>query len=263
MNILSVEHLSIGFGGLKAVDDLSFEVEAGSIYGLIGPNGAGKTTVFNCISRFYDADSGKILFRKSPEAVIDLNHYKVHQVIGQGLARTFQNIELFKHMTVSDNLMVGLHSKTPGGFVGAAFFMPWIRREEKAKRQEVKAMLQYLGLEAIEHQAASAQPYGVQKLLELGRALITRPKLIILDEPAAGMNDSETEALSQLLKRVKQDFGVTILLVEHDMNLVMGICDRLCVINFGRKIAEGTPQEIQASPAVQEAYLGKEEPQHA
>lgn len=267
MDILKIENLSIRFGGLKAVDDLSFSVEENSIYGLIGPNGAGKTTVFNCISRFYTADQGKVLFKvrthKDSIKELNLNHYKVHQVIDQGLARTFQNIELFKNMTVLDNLMIGLHSKTKGGFVQGGFFTGKVRSEEKKNRQKAMEMLEFLGLSGIENQYAASQPYGIQKLIELGRALVSSPKLIILDEPAAGMNSTETESLSKLILKIRDELGVTVLLVEHDMSLVMSICEKICVINFGKKIAEGTPEEIQSNPVVQEAYLGKEEEQRA
>lgn len=263
MDILKVENLSISFGGLKAVDDLSFSVEENSIFGLIGPNGAGKTTVFNCISRFYNSDKGKLVFNKRTEdkqiTGLNLNHYKVHEVIGLGLSRTFQNIELFKNMTVVDNLMVGLHRKTKGGFVQGGLLTRFVRKEEADKRKKAIEMLEFLGLKGIENQYASSQPYGIQKLIELGRALISEPKLLILDEPAAGMNSTETEALAKLIKRIRDELGVTILLVEHDMSLVMGICEKICAISFGKKIGEGTPEDIRNNPVVQEAYLGKGE----
>lgn len=266
MDIMKVENLSISFGGLKAVDNLSFTVKENSIFGLIGPNGAGKTTVFNCISRFYTADEGKILFNKKVDKdykELSMNSYKVHEVINHGVSRTFQNIELFKNMTVLDNLRVGLHSKIKGGFVQGGLFTRLVRKEEDKSREKAMEMLEFLGLKGIENQYAASMPYGIQKLIELGRALISSPKLLILDEPAAGMNSTETEALSKLIRRIRDELGVTILLVEHDMSLVMGICEKICVINFGKKIAEGTPEEIRNNPMVQEAYLGKEEVQHA
>lgn len=255
MSILKIENLTINFGGLKAVDNLSFEVEENSIYALIGPNGAGKTTVFNCISRFYTPDKGNIIFCSN----INLLKYQVHQVIGLGLVRTFQNVELFKNMTVLENLIIGQHTSTKGGIIAQGLNLPFVQKEEKRLREKAIEIMDFLGIKGIENQLGTAQPYGVQKLIELGRALISEPKMIILDEPAAGMNDKETEALAALIRKIRDEFGVTILLVEHDMRLVMDISDRICVINFGKKIAEGTPSEIQNNPDVQDAYLGKEE----
>lgn len=261
-NIIEVDNLSMSFGGLKAVDSLSFTVEKGSIFGLIGPNGAGKTTVFNCISRFYKPDEGRIIF--SPADIIyDLMDYKVHDVIKIGLARTFQNVELIKTMTVLENLMMGMHCKLKRGILMQGLNLPWVWREEKHAREKAMEILGFLGLEGIENQLAASQPYGTQKLIELGRTLISDPKLIILDEPAAGMNGTETEELAKLIKKIRDRFGVTILLVEHDMGLVMDVCEKICAISFGKKIAEGTPEAIQNNPAVQEAYLGKEGDAHA
>ncbi|WP_350344317.1 ABC transporter ATP-binding protein [Proteinivorax tanatarense] len=256
MKILKVQNLSISFGGLKAVDNLSFEVENNSIYGLIGPNGAGKTTVFNCISRFYTPDSGKVLFSPNGKEV-DLLDYQVHQVIDKGLARTFQNVELFNNLTVLENLMVGHHGKTKTNFFAEGLRLPFVNNEEKRVKDKALEILDFLNLNGIEGLQASAQPYGVQKMLELGRVLMSDAKLIILDEPAAGMNDTETDKLAETIKRIRDHYKVTILLVEHDMGLVMDICERICAINFGKKIAEGTPKEIQNSVEVQEAYLGK------
>ncbi|MFZ5353273.1 MAG: ABC transporter ATP-binding protein [Bacillota bacterium] len=263
MSILKIDRLSISFGGLKAVDDLSFEVPEKSIYGLIGPNGAGKTTVFNCISRFYTPDNGSIRFVQSDSTGKRIEHeltkYKVHEIISKGLARTFQNVELFKNMTVEENLIVGLHSQIRGGFLKCGFKLPMVIKEEKRVREKALFILEFLGLTGIEKQNAASQPYGTQKLIELGRALISSPCLIILDEPAAGMNPRETEELALLIKRIRDKLGITVLLVEHDMGLVMNICERICAISFGKKIAEGTPDYIQNNPVVQEAYLGKEE----
>lgn len=257
MSLLKVENLTIGFGGLVAVDQLSFEVAPKSIYGLIGPNGAGKTTVFNCISRFYTPDEGRVTLAVDPAHPVDLLKLEVHQVIHHGMVRTFQNVELIKTMTVIDNLLIGLHSQMKTKLIGD--LTGYNRRRDQVYRDKARAILKFLGLEALENEMAGAQPYGVQKLIELGRTLVGDPKLIILDEPAAGMNHTETDELTKLILRIRDELGVTILLVEHDMALVMSLCERICVISFGKKIAEGSPEEIRNNPLVQEAYLGKED----
>lgn len=257
MSLLKVEHLTIGFGGLLAVDDLSFEVAPKSIYGLIGPNGAGKTTVFNCISRFYTPDEGQVTLSVDPQRPVDLLSLEVHQVIRHGMVRTFQNVELIKTMTVIDNLLIGLHSQMKSKFIGD--LLGYNRRRDQVYRDKARSILAFLGLSDLENELAGAQPYGIQKLIELGRTLVGDPKLIILDEPAAGMNHTETEALSKLILRIRDELGLTVLLVEHDMALVMALCERICVISFGKKIAEGSPEEIRNNPLVQEAYLGKED----
>lgn len=256
MSILKVKNLSISFGGLKAVDDLSFEVEGKTIFGLIGPNGAGKTTVFNCISRFYTPDEGSVKLNSKGKE-IELLDCKVHEVIKYGMVRTFQNVELIKEMSVIDNLLVGIHYKANTNIFEEVVGLT--KKKEEKLRIKAREVLRFLGLESLENSKASAQPYGVQKLIELGRTLMSDPSLIILDEPAAGMNTAETKELERLIEKIRDELEITILLVEHDMGLVMGICEKICVINFGKKIAEGTPQQIKADPRVQEAYLGGEE----
>ncbi|MFN2363728.1 MAG: ABC transporter ATP-binding protein [Halarsenatibacteraceae bacterium] len=255
MKILEVKNMTKRFGGLVAVDDLSFKVEAGSIFGLIGPNGAGKTTVFNSITRFYDPEEGEVILR-TQDNEIDLLDYKSHQIAGFGLARTFQNVELFGKMSVLDNMLVGAHNNFKTNFLIEGFRLPGFKKNENKAKAKAMEILDFLGLKQLAYQFADSQPYGVQKLLELGRVLMSEPEIILLDEPAAGMNDSETDKLSELLLKIRDEYNLTIFLVEHDMGLVMDICDEIVAINFGKSIMQGTPKEIQASPEVQEAYLG-------
>lgn len=256
--VLKVDHLSISFGGLKAVDDLSFSIHTGEIYGLIGPNGAGKTTVFNCITQFYKADSGEIRFADKDGKEHLLNTLPIHKIITLGLVRTFQNTEVIKELSVIENVLLGAHSRFRSGVVSNMFSLPWARKQEKDMRKKALDVLEYIGLAAIADQYAAAQPYGVLKLIELGRTLMCNPRLIILDEPAAGLNENETERLMEIIKNISRDYHCSILLVEHDMKLVMGLCDRICAISFGKKLAEGTAKEIQENQLVQDAYLGKE-----
>jgi len=257
--LLKVENLSIAFGGLKAVDDLSFEIDEGEVYGIIGPNGAGKTTAFNCITQFYKPDAGKILFSTKSGKMVDLVGKKTHEIIGLGLVRTFQNVELIVSLSVIDNLLVGAHTAFKAGLASQILRLPGARREEKALRQKAEAVLESLGLIHIKDMPALMQPYGIQKRIELGRTLMLEPKLIILDEPAAGLNDVETAALVQTVNNIATNYNCGILLIEHDMNFVSGVCNRICAISFGKRLAIGTPQEIKANPIVQEAYLGKDD----
>lgn len=257
--LLSVKGLKMYFGGLKAVDDLTFDVKKGEIFGLIGPNGAGKTTVFNCITRFYDATGGDMYFENKYGEVVDLRKYKVHDIILQGIGRTFQNIELVKEISVLENLLVASTRSYRSGFFTHALGLPLLKKEEKLLREKAMRILKFMGLESYAAWYAMGLPYGILKKVEIARALMADAKLIIMDEPAAGLNDSETAELTETIRKIRDEFGVTILLVEHDMGLVMNVCDTVCAISFGQMLAIGTTEEIQKNKAVQEAYLGVEE----
>ena len=257
--VLAIEGLSIQFGGLKAVDDLSFAIKENEIFGLIGPNGAGKTTVFNCITQFYRPNAGKVLFRTKSGEVEDLVGQKVHDIIGKGLVRTFQNVELINELSILDNVLVGAHIDFKAGGLAQTLRLRKAKAEEKLYRRKAEEILEHLGLMDLKDSLAGGQSYGIRKTVEFARALMCDPKLIILDEPAAGLNDTETLQLAQTIREIRDAHNCTILLVEHDMRLVMSICDRICAISFGKFLASGTPEEIQSNPVVQEAYLGERE----
>lgn len=257
--LLRVEGLKMYFGGLKAVDDVTFDVKKGEIFGLIGPNGAGKTTVFNCITRFYDATDGDIHFCNKDGEVVDLRGFQVHDVILQGVARTFQNVELVREISVLDNLLVACTREYRSNLLVQALGLPRLRREEEVLKEKARRVLKFMGLESYANWLAFGLPYGILKKVEIARALMSDARLIIMDEPAAGLNDSETAELTETIRRIRDEFGVTILLVEHDMSLVMNVCDTVCAISFGKMLAIGTCQEIKQNKAVQEAYLGIEE----
>lgn len=258
--ILQVKELTMDFGGLRALDHLDLEISKGEIVALIGPNGAGKTTFFNCITGIYNPTRGDVMIRSPKEsgAAERINGLKPNIVTEKGLARTFQNIRLFQNMTVLENVMIGRHSRMRAGILGAVFKGPATRREEKKTVQESYEILRKIGLDQYVNEYAKNLPYGAQRRLEIARALATDPFLLLLDEPAAGMNPQETRALDDLIIRLRETENISILLIEHDMKLVMSISDRIFVMDYGKKIAQGTPREIRTNPAVIKAYLGEE-----
>lgn len=255
--VLKVENLCMYFGGIHAVDSLSFNVKKGEIFGLIGPNGAGKTTVFNCITQFYKPTGGRLLFRNRAGKTVCLTDVKVHDVILQGIVRTFQNVEVIREVTVLENLLIAGHRLYTAGVAAQALHLPVLRREERVVREKALRVLDFMGLSEYRDWYAFGLPYGILKKIEIARTLMCSPQLIILDEPAAGLNDTETGELAHLISRIRDEYGCTVLLVEHDMGLVMDICETVCAISFGRLLAIGTPAEIQADKNVQKAYLGE------
>lgn len=255
--VLKVKDLSIAFGGLKAVESLSFEIKDNEIFGLIGPNGAGKTTVFNCITQFYRPDHGAVFFRTNQGEFVNLIHMKTHDIIPMGLVRTFQNLELIGELSVIDNILVGSHIDFKSSILSQILKLPKAKREEDINRKKAKEILNFMGLAHLKDQLVAGLPYGILKKIELARTLMCQPKLIILDEPAAGLNEMETTNLIEIVRKIKEKYHCSILLVEHDMKFVNDLCDQICAISFGKLLAIGTPQEIQANELVKEAYLGK------
>jgi branched-chain amino acid transport system ATP-binding protein len=250
--LLSATDLAVHFGGVRAVDGVSFAVEPGEIFTIIGPNGAGKTTVFNLISRIYDATHGRIVFEGQ-----DITRVAPHRIAGLGIARTFQNIELFEHATVLQNLLIGAHVHRQTNLAQEALFLPAVRRAEIALREDVERIIDLLDIQTHRDSMVASLPYGARKVVELGRALATRPKLLLLDEPSSGLNVEETEDMAFWIQDIRNDLGITVIMVEHDMTLVRRVSDRVLAMNQGRTLALGAPAEVQAHPAVVEAYLGR------
>lgn len=254
-NQLEVRDIHLSFGGLMALSGVSTGVRKGEIFSIIGPNGAGKTCLLNCINRFYHPQKGRVLFEGQ-----DISRTKPHKIASMGIARTFQNVELFAHMTVLDNIKLGAHVHLRSGFLSGGIYYGKTRGEEMRLRKDIEEkIIDLLEIEHIRKQVVHALPYGLQKRVELARALAMQPKLLLLDEPATGMNLEETEDMARFILDINEEWKITIILIEHDMGVVMDISDRICVLDFGQKIAEGEPQTIRNDPNVIKAYLGEQD----
>lgn len=254
MSFFSARSISISFGGLKALRDVSFEVEKGEVFCIIGPNGAGKTTIFNCISRLYNVDSGELIINGK-----DLSAIRPHSVVELGIARTFQNIELFKNMSVLENLLLGRHRRRRSNVFTEIFFTGSVRQQEIQAREKVEQVIDFLDLQAYRDIPVGSLPYGARKTVELGRALAMDPELLLLDEPSSGMTVEDTQDLAFWIEDIKKDLGITILVVEHNMGLVKEISDRVLAMNFGEVIVQGAPDDVLKHPEVMKAYLGEED----
>ena len=253
MSLFRAEDIAIRFGGIRAVDAVSFDVEPGEVFSIIGPNGAGKTTIFNLISRIYNPTDGRLFFRDH-----DITAVPPYRIAGLGIARTFQNIELFANATLLQNLLIGRHCHSTVGVLSQVIFTPAVRRAELKHREKAEEVIAFLGLERYRDTLIANLPYGVRKVVELGRALCVEPKLLLLDEPSSGLNVEETEGMGFWIEDIKKDLGVTVIMVEHDMNLVRMVSDRVMALNYGKVIALGTPAEVQNHPEVVRAYIGGE-----
>ena len=251
MSLFAAEDIAINFGGIKAVDGVTFSIDKGEVFTIIGPNGAGKTTIFNMMSRIYDPTAGRLLFEGR-----DITRVPPHRIAGLGIARTFQNIELFEHASLLQNLLLARHAHKKSRFWSEALFLPSVRRLEIEHREAVEQVIDFLDLQQYRDSLIVNLPYGVRKVTELARALCTQPKLLLLDEPSSGLNVEETEDMAFWIQDIKNLLGITVLMVEHDMTLVSAVSDRVLALNYGRPLATGTPREVQSHPEVMRAYLG-------